>query len=151
VTLPSETQILIKREFDLPLDVVYKTWTTPELVERWWHANRGEVRLIEIDLRPGGHWRYVMGLPDGTESAFHGEYREVVPGERIVSTEIYEGMPDAVALSTETFAEAGEGSVVTILVEHTSKRHRDVQLITGMEDGLQEAMDLLEQVASSLR
>ena len=95
VTLPTDRQILITREFDAPRHLVYKAWTTPELVKRWWHANRGEATIAEIDLRVGGKWRYVMVTPDGVEVAFHGEYREVVPNERIVSTEVYEGIPDA--------------------------------------------------------
>ena len=60
VTLPTDEQILITREFDAPKHLVYKAWTTPELVKRWWHANRGEVTIAEIDLRVGGKWRYVM-------------------------------------------------------------------------------------------
>jgi len=83
--------------------------------------------------------------------AFHGEYREIVPNERIVSTEVYEGMPDAAALNTVTFTETGGRTLVTILVEHTSKEDRDAHIESGMEDGLQDAMDLLEQVAISLR
>src|SRR5215218_7934425 len=93
VTLPADEQILITREFAAPKHLVYKAWTTPELVKRWWHANRGEVTSAEIDLRVGGKWRYVMVTPDGSEVGFHGEYQEIVPNERLVSTEVYEGMP----------------------------------------------------------
>ena len=67
VTLPTDTQILITREFDAPKHLVYRAWTTPELVKRWWHANRGEVTLAEIDLRVGGMWRYVSRSADGFE------------------------------------------------------------------------------------
>ena len=79
VTLPTDEQILITREFDAPRHLVWRAWTTPELVKRWWHANRGEVTIAEIDLRVGGTWRYVMVTPSGFEVAFHGEYREIVP------------------------------------------------------------------------
>src|SRR6476660_7221053 len=89
LTLPSDEQILITREFEAPRHLVYRTWTAPELVRRWWHANRGEVTLVEIDLRVGGKWRHVMVTPDGTEVGFHGEFLEIVPDERIVSTEVY--------------------------------------------------------------
>ena len=95
VTLPTDEQILITREFDAPKHLVYKAWTTPELVKRWWNAKRGEMTVAEIDLRVGGTWRYVMVADGGFEVGFHGEYREIVPNERIVSTEVYEGMPDA--------------------------------------------------------
>src|SRR5918912_1766296 len=97
LTLPSDEQILITREFDAPRHLVYKAWTTPELIRRWWSANRGEMTVAEIDLRVGGAWRDVMVTPDGVEVAFHGEYREIVPNERIVSTEVYEGLPEGVS------------------------------------------------------
>src|SRR5882762_10806599 len=92
VTLPTDDQILITREFDAPKHLVYKAWTTPELVKQWWHAKRGEVTVAEIDLRVGGKWRWVMVADGGVEVGFHGEYREIVPNERLVSTEIYEGL-----------------------------------------------------------
>jgi uncharacterized protein YndB with AHSA1/START domain len=151
VTLPTDEQILITREFDAPKHLVYKAWTTPELVKRWWHANRGEATIAEIDLRVGGKWRYVMVTDDGFEVAFHGEYREVVPNERIVSTEVYEAMPEGEALNTLTLAEVDGRTTLTLLVQHTSKEHRDAHIDSGMEAGLQDAMDLLEQVAVSLR
>lgn len=151
VTLPTDEQILITREFDAPKHLVYKAWTTPELVKRWWHANRGEATIVEIDLRVGGVWRYVMVADGGFEVAFHGEYREIAPNERIVSTEVYESMPEAEALDTVTFTEVNGRTTVTILVQHTSKEHRDAQIESGMEDGLQDALDLLEHVAVSLR
>ena len=78
VTLPTDRQILITREFDAPKHLVYKAWTTPELVMRWWHANRGEMTVCEIDLRVGGTWRYVMVADGDVEVGFHGEYREIV-------------------------------------------------------------------------
>jgi uncharacterized protein YndB with AHSA1/START domain len=151
VTLPTDEQILITREFDAPKHLVYKAWTTPELVKRWWSANRGEVTIAEIDLRVGGTWRYVMVTGDGFEVGFHGEYREIVPNERLVSTEVYEGMPDAEALDTLTLTEVDGRTTLTILVQHSSKEHRDAHIESGMEDGLQDALDLLDQVATSLR
>jgi len=151
VTLPTDEQILITREFDAPRHLVYEAWTTPELVRRWWSANRGEVTIAEIDLRVGGVWRYVMVAEGGFEVAFHGEYREIVPNERIVSTEVYEGMPDAEALNTLTLTEPDGRTTLTILVQHASKDDRDAHIDSGMEAGMQDALDLLEQVAVSLR
>ncbi|MGH3012930.1 MAG: SRPBCC family protein [Gaiellaceae bacterium] len=156
VTLPTDKQILITREFDAPKDLVYKAWTTPELVKRWWNAKRGEVTIAEIDLRVGGKWRSVMIADGGFEVGFHGEYREIVPNERIVSTEVYEGMPqedgpEQGTLNTMTFAEADGRTTVTILVEAPSKEIRDAIIASGMEAGMQDALDLLEQVAISLR
>jgi len=157
VTLPTDEQILITREFDAPKHLVYKAFTTPELVKRWWHANRGEATIAEIDLRVGGKWRYVMVTDGGIEVGFHGEYREIVPDERIVSTEVYEGLPEGVSeeegatVKTATFTEADGRTTLTILVQATSKVSRDAIIDSGMEAGLQDAMDLLEQVAASLR
>ena len=156
VTLPTDEQILITREFDAPKHLVYKAFTTPELVRRWWHAKRGEMTVAEIDLRPGGAWRYVAVTPDGTEVAFHGEYREIVPNERIVSTEVYEGAPQSDGpeqgtVNTATFTEADGRTTVTILVEAPSKEIRDAIIESGMEAGMQDALDLLEETAVSLR
>jgi len=154
VTLPTDTQILITREFDAPKHLVYRAWTTPELVKRWWHANRGEVTLAEIDLRVGGMWRYVSRSEDGFEVGFHGEYREIVPNERLVTTEVYEGIPDAdahAALDTLTLTESDGRTTLTVLVEHPTKQGRDAHINSGMEAGMQDAMDLLEEVAVSLR
>jgi uncharacterized protein YndB with AHSA1/START domain len=150
VTLPSDTEILITREFDAPRHLVYRAWTTPELVRRWWTARRGEMTVAEIDLRVGGAWRYVLVTPDGTEVGFHGEYLEIVPDERLVTTEIYEAMPDAPARDTMTLEEVDGRTRLTLLVEHTRQEHRDAHVNSGMEDGLQDALDLVEQVAISL-
>ena len=150
VTLPADEQILITREFDAPRNLVYKAWTTPELVKQWWSAKRGEVTVAEIDLRVGGTWRYVMVADGGFEIAFHGVFREIVPNERIVSTEVYEGMPEAETVNTLTLTEVDGRTVLEILVQHSSKEHRDAHIESGMEAGLQDALDLLEQVAISL-
>ena len=154
VTLPTDEQILITREFDAPRHLVYRAWTTPELVKRWWHAKRGTMTVAEIDLRVGGRWRYVMVTDGGFEVGFHGEFREIVPNERIVSTEVYEGIPDAeehAALNTLTLTEVDGRTILTVLVEHPTKEGRDAHIDSGMEPGMQDAMDLLEEVAVSLR
>jgi uncharacterized protein YndB with AHSA1/START domain len=150
VTLPTDTTIQITREFAAPKHLVYRAYTTPELVRRWWHANRGEMTVCEIDLRVGGTWRYVMIAQGGFEVGFHGEYREIVPDERLVSTEVYEAIPDGQALDTLTLTEQNGRTTMTILVEHESKEARDGHIDSGMEDGMQDAMDRLEQVAVSL-
>src|SRR5450755_826465 len=105
VTLPADTQILITREFSAPRHLVYAAWTTPELIKRWWSGDRGEVTIAEVDLRAGGAWRFVITDSGGSEVVFHGEYREIVPDERIVATEMYEGSPEAGAVNTVMFDE----------------------------------------------
>ena len=151
VTLPADEEILITREFDAPRDLVYRAWTTPELIKRWWGGERGEVTTAESDLRVGGVWRCVMVTGGGSEVAFRGEYREIVPNERIVSTEAYEGMPEAEALNTVTFSETDGRTTLTVLVQHASKEARDAHIESGMEAGMQEGMDLLERIVISLR
>jgi uncharacterized protein YndB with AHSA1/START domain len=150
VTLPSSTQIQISREFDAPRRLVYRAWTTPELIRRWWSGQRGEVTSVEVDLRVGGKWRYVMTANAGFEVAFHGEYREIVTDERLVSTEVFETMPDSQAVSTLVLTESGGRTTVSLLIDHTTQDERDLHLAYGMEGGMQEALDQLEEVARSL-
>ena len=154
VTLPTDEQILITREFDAPRHLVYRAWTTPELVKRWWSGRQGETTTVEIDLRVGGRWRYVMVAAGGVEVAFHGEYQEIVPNERIVATEVFEvpGAPeDQGVLNVVTFTEVGGRTILTLLVQAHSKQERDMIMASGMEVGMQQQLELLEQVASSLR
>ena len=152
VTLPADEQILITREFDAPKHLVYRAWTTPELVRRWWSGRRGEMTVVEMDFRGGGAWRYVMIATGGHEVGFHGEYREIVPEERIVNTEAFEGAPGSPpAVVTNTFAEEGGRTKLTLLTEVASQEIRDAIIESGMEGGMQEHMDLLEEVARSLR
>lgn len=159
VTLPADDQILITREFAAPRHLVYKAWTTPELVKRWWSSEYGDMTVADIDLRVGGKWRYVMVREDGSEVAFHGEFREIVPNERIVSTEVYEGATegaDAAAADEQavvnniTFTEGGGATTLTVLVQCPTRDIRDVIINSGMESGMQKAYDYLEKVAVSL-
>jgi uncharacterized protein YndB with AHSA1/START domain len=155
VTLPTDDQILITREFDAPRHLVFKAWTTPELVKRWWSGKRGEVTSAEIDLRVGGSWRYVMVASGGFEVAFHGEYREIALDERIVSTEVYEGVdplpPEDEPVNTITFSEIDGRTHLEVLMQCPNREIRDLIIESGMEGGMQESMDALEQVAVSLR
>jgi uncharacterized protein YndB with AHSA1/START domain len=153
VTLPADEEILITREFDAPRHLVYRAYTTPELVSRWWPGLRGEMRSAEIDLRVGGRWRYVMVAHGEHEVAFHGEYSEVVENERLVTTEVYEGAPEGsgAALDIVTFEERDGRTTLTILMRVESREVRDMIIATGMEGGMQEGMDLLEQIARELR
>ena len=155
VTLPSDTQILITREFDAPRHLIYRAWTTPELVKRWWNANRGSVTQADIDLRVGGKWRWVMITDRGAEVAFRGTYKEIVPNERLVYTEMYEAVQqsedDEGTLNTMTLVEKDGRTLVTTLTECYSREVRDMIIGSGMEGGMQDAYDLLEQVAISLQ
>ena len=151
LTFPADDQILITREFAAPKHLVYRAVTDPELVKKWWNAKRGEVTVSEIDLRVGGKWRSAMVTPDGFEVAFHGEYLEIVPNERVVQTESYEGAPEAGATTNTMTLEENDGrTLLTVLIQCPNKEVRDAIVESGMEAGLQDAYDLLEEVAVSL-
>jgi uncharacterized protein YndB with AHSA1/START domain len=158
ITLPTETQLLITREFDAPKHLVYRAYTEPDLIERWWSGERGRVTSVEVDLRVGGTWRYVMKANEGFEVAFHGQFREIVSNERIVSTEVFEGVSELGlpasdeegTLNTTTFEDLDGRTRMTVLVECHTREVRDAIIESGMEGGMQEAYDKLEQVASSL-
>ena len=151
VTLPADTQILITREFDAPRHLVWKAYTTPDLIARWWGGSHGKVTSAEVDLRVGGTWRYVLAANEGFEVAFHGEYREISEPERLVNTEIYEGAPEGVGVVTTTLTESDGRTTLTQLCEYGSREVRDAVIDSGMESGMQESLDALEQVAVSLR
>ena len=162
ITLPTDRQILITREFDAPKELVYQAWTTPQLIKRWWSGERGITTLVEVDLRVGGVWRYVHQDHDGFEVAFHGEFREIVTAERLVFTEVYEGASEPLegdtyppgeeeaTINTATFDEVDGRTTLSLLVECPSKDVRDAIMESGMETGMQEGWAKLEQVARSL-
>jgi uncharacterized protein YndB with AHSA1/START domain len=154
VTLVGETDIHIEREFDAPKHLVYRAATEPELIKRWWNAKRGVVTICEVDLRVGGTWRYVMTTTEGGfEVGFHGTILELVPGEKVVQTELYE-MPglteDMATTNTMTLREVDGRTVMTVVQHCPTVEVRDAILQSGMEAGMQDAYDLLEEVAQSL-
>src|SRR5687768_6609922 len=106
VTTPSDREIRLTRLFDAPRELVFEAMTKPEHVRQWW-GRLGEgysVPVCEIDLRPGGKWRFVNRHPHG-EAVFYGEYREIAPPERLVFTEFYEPYPDAESVVTTVFSD----------------------------------------------
>jgi uncharacterized protein YndB with AHSA1/START domain len=149
VTTPSDTEIVITRAFDAPAELVYKAYTTPELVKRWWGFDTSEWLVCDIDLRVGGQWRFVVREPEGMEVGFHGEYRELDPPHRFVSTEAYEGIPDPdanAALNIVTFDEVDGVTTLTMLVQMPDRESRDAMLASGMEGGLQVSYNRLEDL-----
>ncbi len=137
---------MITREFAAPKHLVYRAYTEPDLIARWWSGERGEVTSVEVDLRVGGAWRYVMTANEGFEVAFHGEFREIVPNERLVTTEVYEmpddfplaGTPEAEegTLNTITFTEVDGRTTLTTArgVPHEGGARRDHRLRHGGRD-----------------
>ncbi len=150
VTLPADDQILIEREFAAPARLVWRAVTEPDLVRRWWHAGRGEMTVCDIDLRVGGTWRYAMRPEGGEEFAFYGEILEIVPGSKIVQAETFAPFPNDPSLNTMTLPERDGVTLLRTLVEHKTPEARDMHINSGMESGMQDAFDRLEQVAASL-
>ncbi|MHA7299669.1 SRPBCC family protein [Pseudarthrobacter sp. MDT1-22] len=157
VTFPSDTEILITRTLNAPPHLVYRAWTTPELVKKWWPGRRGEMTVAAMDFRVGGAWRYVMVAHGEFEVASHGIYREIVPNERIVHTEVME-MPgtapdseEGAVPNTVTFDGAdGGATTVRIRTDAGSKEVRDMIAQSGMESGVREQFEIIEELAASL-
>ena len=157
VTFPSDREILITRTVSAPRHLGYRAWTPPELVKRWWPGRRGEMTTAEMDFRVGGAWRYVMVAHGEFEVAFHGTYREIVPNERIVHTEVMEtpgASPDSEegsVVNTVTFSDAdGGATLVSIRTDAGSKDLRDMIAQSGMEGGVREQFELIEELARNL-
>lgn len=150
VTLPSDTEILITREFDAPAELVFDVWTTPEHVRNWWGWETDPMTVCEIDLRVGGKWRFVAINEDYGEVDFYGEYLEIDRPHRLVSTEVFAPYPDSPAVNTLTLEENDDVTTMTILVEYSSKEARDATIASGMESGLQHSLDRADRVLSAL-
>ena len=152
VTTPSDQEIRMTRLFDAPRHLVFEAMSKPEHITEWW-GRIGEgysVPVCEVDLRPGGKWRFIGRSPEGEIPAFYGEFREIVPPERIVQTEIFEPFPDAPAVNTTVLSEENGKTRVTVTSVYPSKDVRDMVLKTGMEKGAAISYDRLEDVARDL-
>lgn len=150
VTLPSDTEILITREFDAPAELVFEVWTTPEHVRNWWGWETDPMTVCEIDLRVGGEWRFVAINEGYGEVDFYGKYLEIDRPHRLVSTEVFAPYPDSPAVNTLTLEENDGVTTMTILVEYPSKEARDATIASGMESGLQHSLDRADRVLSAL-
>lgn len=151
--LIGDREILITRKFDAPARLVFKAYTTAEYVRRWWGFETSEWVECSVDLRVGGRWRYVTRETRGEHTfdvAFHGDYQEIEAPLRLVTTEVFEMYPDAGALDTVRFDEADGITTMTILVRHQEPSHRDMHIASGMEGGMQIAMDRMEAVIAEL-
>ena len=142
-TTPSDSEIVMTRVIDAPRPLVFAAWTTPEQVRQWMLGPDGwTMPVCEIDLRPGGAWRFVWRRADGTEMAMRGVYREVAPPERLVATESWGGdWPETV--NTVTFSEEGGKTTITQTVRYPSAEARDAALKTGMKEGVAKSFDRL--------
>ncbi len=152
VTLPSDTSILMTREFDAPREIVFECHTTPEHVRNWWGMRGSTLSVCEIDFRVGGKWRWAIDMgPEIDDVEFYGEYREIERPSKLANTEVYAPFPDAPSLVTATFEDIGNGRCLyTGLTEYPSKEVRDMVIESGMEGGAAESFDRLEEHARTL-
>ena len=151
VSTPSDREIRMTRLFKAPRRLVFEAMTKPEHVKQWW-GRLGEaysVPVCEIDLRPGGAWRFVSRHPKG-EAVFYGEYREITPPSRLVFTEIYEPFPDSVSVVTAEFTDEAGQTRFTATVLYASLEVRDMVLATGMARGAGISYDRLEDLVAQL-
>jgi len=142
-TTPSDVEIAMTRVFDAPRRLVWDAWTNPEHLPRWMLGPEGwTMPVCEIDLRPGGTWHFVWRRADGTEMSMAGTYVEVVPPERLVSTESWGGdWPETI--NTLTLTEEDGRTTVTQTVRYPSVAARDAATATGMKEGVSVSFDRL--------
>ena len=152
VTTPSDQEIRLTRLFDAPRHLVFEAMTKPEHVKRWWGQLGGgySVPVCEIDLRPGGAWRFTSRHPKG-EATFYGEYREITPPSRLVFTEIFEPFPDSVSVVTANFTDEAGKTRFTATVRYPSLEVRNMVLASGMEKGAGLSYDRLEDLVAELQ
>lgn len=149
-TTPSDREIGMSRVFDAPRELVWEAYTDPKHVANWWGQRNSTTIVDKMDVRPGGEWRYIQRAPDGTEYAFRGEYREIVPPEKLVSTFEFEGMPGQVVVDSATFEEQNGKTTITVVSTFDSKEARDGMLQSGMEEGANESWDRLAELLATL-
>lgn len=148
VSLPSEREILIERDFKVPKGLLFEAWTRPEYVKAWYGCSEQSLTVCEIDLRVGGKWRWVMRDDErGVDHAHSGEYREIVRPDSLVFTQVYEPYPTSLHEVTLTFEERDGVTTQRLLLLHASAENRDGHLKSGMQSGLDHQFDALERVA----
>ena len=151
-TTPSDREIRLTRLFDAPRNLVFEAMTKPEHIKRWWGClGQGySVPVCEVDLRPGGAWKFVNQMPNGDAATFYGVYREIAPPERLVFTEIYAPFPDAESVVTAEFTTESGKTRLVVTALYPSVDVRDAVVKSGMEKGAAISYDRLEEVAQEL-
>jgi uncharacterized protein YndB with AHSA1/START domain len=150
VSLPSDRQIVLSREFDAPRELVFEAFTRPEHLARWWGPRGSTVHIDQHDVRPGGRWRFISRDSDGNEFVFRGEIREVVPPERIVQTFEFEPMPGHISVETLRLEDLGGRTRITVTSQFDSVEDRDGVLQSGMEKGAAESYDRLAEYLQTM-
>jgi uncharacterized protein YndB with AHSA1/START domain len=151
ITRVSDTELRLTREFDAPRALVFKAMTDPALVSRWWGPRKYRTVVDQMDARPGGKWRMRNIGADGDEHAFRGEFREVVPPERIVWTFEYEPLPGHISVETMTLTEREGRTLLTVRDQFSSKEDLDGMVNSGMESGARESYERLDELIAELK
>jgi uncharacterized protein YndB with AHSA1/START domain len=150
VTLPSDRQIMLTREFEAPRELVFLAMSKPEHLAHWWGQAGSSLAVCELDFRPGGLWRFVERDTAGSEWGFRGEIREIVPPEKIVQTFEFDGVPGHVSVETLRLEDLGGRTRLTVTSEFDSVEDRDGMLQSGMEKGAGESYDRLAAYLQTL-
>jgi uncharacterized protein YndB with AHSA1/START domain len=149
----SDREIRLTRLFDAPRPLVFEALTRPEHVRRWWGLldDRYSVPVCEIELRPGGTWRFVGHGPHGDGPEFYGVYREIAPPERLVYTEIFAPFPDVESVVTTVLTEEKGKTRMTVTALYPTMEVRDMVNSTGMAKGAGLSYDRLEDLVAELQ
>jgi len=148
---PGKQEIVMTRTFDAPRELVFKTMMDPTLIPQWWGPSYLTTTVDEMEVRPGGKWRYLQRDPQGNEHAFHGVYHDITAPERMVCTFEYEGVPGHVLLETVTQEEVDGKTTMTEQSVFQSVADRDEMVQSGMESGATEMLDRLAQLLAAAR
>ena len=151
LTILSDREVALTRVFDAPRELVFRAHTDPDLIPRWWGLRSNATTVEALDLRPGGIWRFIQRDPKGSEFAFLGHYREIVPPERLVNTFEFEGLPGHVILDTSVFEALADGRTkLTATSVFATRVARDGMLDSGMESVSNESWDRLAELLATL-
>ncbi|MEO0827787.1 MAG: SRPBCC family protein [Cyanobacteria bacterium J06642_9] len=151
---PSELEIVITRVFNAPRELVFQVWTEPDHIAQWWGPKGFTTRVTELDLRPGGTWRYVMTSPEGKEYPVKGVFREIIPPERLVTTDRFDGVSEQGAdlpqemVTTAAFEDLGNQTKLILTTTHPSveerRKHEEMGAIGGWNSSFDRLQDYLE-------
>jgi uncharacterized protein YndB with AHSA1/START domain len=151
LTILSDREVVLTRVFDAPRELVFRAHTDPDLIPQWWGLRSNTTVVEQMDVRSGGIWRFVQRDAQGNEFAFHGEYREVLPPERLINTFEFEGLPGHIILDTSVFEELPDGRTqLTATSLFATIVDRDGMINSGMESGSNESWDRLAELLATL-
>jgi uncharacterized protein YndB with AHSA1/START domain len=150
ITVPGSTEMTMTRVFDAPRELVFRAWTDPELIPKWWGRYDTTTTVDKMDVTIGGQWRFIQRDAEGNEYAFRGEYREIIPPEWLVYTFEFEGMPGHIAVATLILEDLDGKTKLIDVTKFQSVEERDGALATGMEAGANELLDRLAELLAEL-